>query len=59
MGNFYIYLEGYLRLFLIMAMVGNFLENRRDSMVIIVDDAKLTVGYFCFLWEFLGFYLFF
>ena len=59
MGNFYIYLEGYLRLFLIMAMVGNFLENRRDPMVIIVDDAKLMVGYFCFLWEFLGFYLFF
>ena len=46
MGNFYIYLEGYLRLFLIMAMVGNFLENRRDSMVIIVDDVKLMVGCF-------------
>jgi hypothetical protein len=34
-----------------MAMVGNFLENRRDPMVIIVDDAKLMVRYFCFFFE--------
>ena len=46
MGNFYIYLVGYFRLFLIMAIVGNFLENKKDPMVIIVHDVKLMVGCF-------------
>ena len=34
----YIFRELFYIIFFIMAMMGNFLENRRDLMVIIVDD---------------------
>ena len=46
MGNLYKYLGSYFRLFFIIVMVGNFLENRIEPMVIIVDDVKLMVGCF-------------
>jgi len=45
-GNLYKYLGSYFRLFFIIVMVGNFLENRIEPMVIIVDDVKLMVGCF-------------
>jgi hypothetical protein len=45
-GNFYIHLGGYFRLCFIMAIVGNFLENIIDPMVIIVVDAILMAGCF-------------
>ena len=46
MGNLHVDLGGYFRLLFIVTMVENFIENRRDPMAIILDDAKLMAGCF-------------